>query len=142
MGFFDIFHKRKPASPEAQRRFLDKLLNKYFEGSRSKLQEEVFDLLEITKFNVSADQMLALVLRCVGSLELGSGWNQRVLDCLRVDSDGQISDVDLKWLMVYCDLNYIKSGNPELKALLLFELGGRQIGLPSPTGNVSDKYKF
>ena len=28
------------------------------------------------------------------------------------------------------------------EALLLFELGGRQIGMPSPHGDISTNYKF
>lgn len=54
---------------------------------------------------------------------------------------GKLSEDELRWILVYCDLHYINK-NPETEALLLMELGGKQIGMPSPLGSISQEYIY
>ena len=124
MGIFDFFKRKKTVREETVSSFLDKLLAKYFEGSKSKLLAEAKETLELTKFNLSLDDMVALLLRGLGCLELKGGWNAGTANAMRLDCSGKLSDVDLKWLLVYCDLHYVHK-NPAKEALLMFELAGR-----------------
>lgn len=55
MGIFDIF-KKKTVSEETRNIFLDKLLTKYFEGSKAKLTEDANELLELTKYNINQEK--------------------------------------------------------------------------------------
>jgi hypothetical protein len=141
MGLFDVFKKKKPVSEETVNGFLDKLLAKYFEGSKPKLLADAKELLELTKFNLTVDDMIALLLRGLGCLELKGQWNSGTANAMRMDCSGKLSDVDLKWILVYCDLHYVHK-NPAKEALLMFELAGRQIGMPSPHGDISKNHKF
>ena len=85
--------------------------------------------------------MATLLIRCLGFRELKGDWNAKTANALRMDCSGKLPDVELKWILVYCDLHYIHK-NPAKEAILMFELAGRQIGMPSPHGNVSANYKF
>ncbi len=141
MGLFDIFKKKESVKKETYNNFLDKILSKYFEGSKPKLLADAKDLLELTKFNLTAEDMIALLLRGLGCLELKGGWNPDTANAMRMDCSGKLSDVDLKWVLVYCDLHYVHKDSAK-EALLMFELAGRQMGMPSPYGNVSRNHKF
>ena len=55
MGIFDIF-KKKTVSEETRNNFLDKLLTKYFEGSKAKLAEDANELLELTKYDIHQEK--------------------------------------------------------------------------------------
>lgn len=139
MGLFDFFRKKKSVEERAAD-FTKKLIVRYI-GSHEKLESDTNELLKMAKFNVSEGLLSMMTLRCLGFLSLKSGWNEAVLTTLRNDCAGRISDVDLKWLMVYVDVHYIHK-NPTIEAALLFELGGRQMGMPSPSGDISKKYTF
>ena len=141
MGLFDLFKKKESVKKETRNAFLDKILAKYFNGSKQKLLADAKELVELTKFNVTAEDMIALLLRGLGCLELKGGWNPGTANAMRMDCSGKLSDVDLKWVLVYCDLHYVHKDSAK-EALLMFELAGRQMGMPSPYGNVSTNYKF
>jgi hypothetical protein len=141
MGLFDLFKKKEAVKKETCNSFLDQLLAKYFEGSKQKLLADAKELLELTKFNLTAEDMIALLLRGLGCLELNGDWNPGTANAMRMDCSGKLKDVDLKWVLVYCDLHYVHK-DPAKEALLMFELAGRQIGMPSPHGNISTNYKF
>ena len=141
MGLFDLFKKKEAVKEEPRNAFLDKILAKYFNGSKPKLLADAKELLELTKFNLTAEDMIALLLRGLGCLELKGGWNHGTANAMRMDCSGKLSDVDLKWVLVYCDLHYVHKDSAK-EALLMFELAGRQMGMPSPYGNVSTNYKF
>lgn len=141
MGIFDLFKKKKRVSEETVNAFLDKLLVKYFNGAKPKLFADAKELLELTKFNLTAEEMIALLLRGLGCLELKGGWNPSTANAMRMDCSGKLPDVDLKWILVYCDLHYVHKDSAK-EALLMFELAGRQMGMPSPYGDVSKNYIF
>ena len=138
MGIFDIF-KNKTVSEETRNNFLEKLLTKYFEGSKAKLAEDANEQLELTKYDITPGEMATLLIRCLGFRELNGGWNEQTANVLRQDCSGKLPDIDLKWILVYCDLHYMHKDSAK-EALLLFELGGRQIGMPSPHGDISTNY--
>ena len=140
MGIFDIF-KKKTVSEETRNNFLERLLTKYFKGSKTKLTEDANELLELTKYDITPGEMATLLIRCLGFRELNGGWNEQTANVLRQDCSGKLPDIDLKWILVYCDLHYVHKDSAK-EALLLFELGGRQIGMPSPHGDISTNYKF
>lgn len=140
MGLFDLFKKQK-ASEETRNNFLDKLLSKYFEGSKAKLGVDAAELLELTKYEITPGEMATLLIRCLGFRELKGDWNAKTANALRMDCSGKLPDVELKWILVYCDLHYVVKDSAK-EALLLFELAGRQMGMPSPHGDISTNYKF
>ena len=140
MGIINVF-KKKTVSEEKRQNFLDKLLAKYFEGSKAKLAEDANELLELTKYDITPGEMATLLIRCLGFRELNGEWNVQTANTMRQDCSGKLPDVELKWILVYCDLHYMHKDSAK-EALLLFELGGRQIGMPSPHGDISTNYKF
>ena len=140
MGIFDIF-KKKTVSEETRNNFLERLLTKYFKGSKTKLTEDANELLELTKYDITPGEMATLLIRCLGFRELNGEWNVQTANTMRQDCSGKLPDVELKWILVYCDLHYVHKDSAT-EALLLFELGGRQIGMPSPHGDISTNYKF
>ena len=140
MGLFDLF-KKKTVSEETRNNFLNKLLTKYFEGSKAKLGADAADLLELTKYEITPGEMATLLIRCLGFRELKGDWNAKTANALRMDCSGKLPDVELKWILVYCDLHYVVKDSAK-EALLLFELAGRQMGMPSPHGDISTNYKF
>lgn len=140
MGLFGFF-KKKEVSEETRQGFLNKLLTKYFEGSKAKLGADAADLLELTKYEITPGEMATLLIRCLGFRELKGDWNAKTANALRMDCSGKLPDVELKWILVYCDLHYVVKDSAK-EALLLFELAGRQIGMPSPHGDISTNYKF
>ena len=140
MGLLNFF-KKKPISEETRQGFLNKLLTKYFEGSKAKLGADAADLLELTKYEITPGEMATLLIRCLGFRELKGDWNAKTANALRMDCSGKLPDVELKWILVYCDLHYVHK-DPAKEALLMFELAGRQIGMPSPHGDISTNYKF
>ncbi len=85
--------------------------------------------------------MSTLLIRCLGFRELKGDWNSKTANALRIDCSGKLPDVELKWILVYCDLHYVVKDSAK-EALLLFELAGRQMGMPSPHGDISTNYKF
>ena len=140
MGLFGFF-KKKEVSEETRQGFLNKLLTKYFEGSKAKLGADAADLLELTKYEITPGEMATLLIRCLGFRELKGDWNAKTANALRMDCSGKLPDVELKWILVYCDLHYVVKDSAK-EALLLFELAGRQMGMPSPHGDISANYKF
>lgn len=140
MGLFGFF-KKKEVSEETRQGFLNKLLTKYFEGSKAKLGADAADLLELTKYEITPGEMATLLIRCLGFRELKGDWNAKTANALRMDCSGKLPDVELKWILVYCDLHYVVKDSAK-EALLLFELVGRQMGMPSPHGDISTNYKF
>ena len=141
MGIFDLFKKKETVHKEKGQKFFFFFLMKYFNGSNAKLGADAKELLELTKYGISLDEMAALLIRSLGTRELGGGWNKDIANAMSRECSGKLPDVELKWLLVYCDLHYIHK-NPAKEAILMFELAGRQIGMPSPHGNVSANYKF
>lgn len=79
--------------------------------------------------------------KSLGFRELGGGWNEKTANTLRMDCSGKLPVVELKWILVYCDLHYVVKDSAK-EVLLLFELAGRQMGMPSPHGDISTNYKF
>lgn len=140
MGLFGFF-KKKEVSEETRQGFLNKLLTKYFEGSKAKLGADAADLLELTKYEITPGEMATLLIRCLGFRELKGDWNAKTANALRMDCSGKLPDVELKWILVYCDLHYVVKDSAK-EALLLLELAGRQMGMPSPHGDISTNYKF
>ena len=140
MGLFGFF-KKKEVSEETRQGFLNKLLTQYFEGSKAKLGADAADLLELTKYEITPEEMATLLIRCLGFRELKGDWNAKTANALRMDCSGKLPDVELKWILVYCDLHYVVKDSAK-EALLLFELAGRQMGMPSPHGDISTNYKF
>ena len=140
MGLFGFF-KKKEVSEETRQGLLNKLLTKYFEGSKAKLGADAADLLELTKYEITPGEMATLLIRCLGFRELKGDWNAKTANALRMDCSGKLPDVELKWILVYCDLHYVVKDSAK-EALLLFELAGRQMGMPSPHGDISTNYKF
>lgn len=140
MGLFGFF-KKKEVSEETRQGFLNKLLTKYFEGSKAKLGADAADLLELTKYEITPGEMATLLIRCLGFRVLKGDWNAKTANALRMDCSGKLPDVELKWILVYCDLHYVVKDSAK-EALLLFELTGRQMGMPSPHGDISTNYKF
>lgn len=140
MGLFGFF-KKKEVREETRQGFLNKLLTKYFEGSKAKLGADAADLLELTKYEITPEEMATLLIRCLGFRELKGDWNAKTANALRMDCSGKLPDVELKWILVYCDLHYVVKDSAK-EALLLFELAGRQMGMPSPHGDISTNYKF
>ena len=128
MGLFGFF-KKKEVSEETRQGFLNKLLTKYFEGSKAKLGADAADLLELTKYEITPGEMATLLIRCLGFRELKGDWNAKTANALRMDCSGKLPDVELKWILVYCDLHYVVKDSAK-EALLLFELAGRQMGMP------------
>ena len=126
MGLFGFF-KKKEVSEETRQGFLNKLLTKYFEGSKAKLGADAADLLELTKYEITPGEMATLLIRCLGFRELKGDWNAKTANALRMDCSGKLPDVELKWILVYCDLHYVVKDSAK-EALLLFELAGRQNG--------------
>ena len=140
MGLFG-FSKKKEVREETRQGFLNKLLTKYFEGSKAKLGADAADLLELTKYEITPEEMATLLIRCLRFRELKGDWNAKTANALRMDCSGKLPDVELKWILVYCDLHYVVKDSAK-EALLLFELAGRQMGMPSPHGDISTNYKF
>jgi len=140
MGIFDIF-KKKTISEETRNNFLDMLLTKYFEGSKAKLAEDAKELLELTKYDITPEEMATLLIRCLGFRELKGEWNTQAANTMRQDCLGKLPDVELKWILVYCELHYVHK-DPAKEALLMFELAGRQMGMPSPHGDISTNFRF
>ena len=106
MGLFGFF-KKKEVSEETRQGFLNKLLTKYFEGSKAKLGADAADLLELTKYEITPGEMATLLIRCLGFRELKGDWNAKTANALRMDCSGKLPDVELKWILVYCDLHYV-----------------------------------
>lgn len=131
MGLFDFFKKKETVKEESCNAFLDTILAKYFNGSKPKLLADAKELLELTKFNLTAEDMIALLLRALGCLELNGNWNDSTARAMRMDCNGKLPNVELKWLYDYCDLHYIHK-NAAKEFLLLNEMAGRQIGMPAP----------
>ena len=140
MRLFNFF-KKKAVTEETLQGFLNNLLSNYFDGSKAKLGADAAELLEMTKYDITIEEMATLLIRCLGIRDLKGKWNEKNANALRMDCSGKLPDVELKWILVYCDLHYIHK-NPAQEALLIFELAGRQIGMPSPSGNISADYKF
>lgn len=140
MGIFNIF-KKKPTSEETKKNFVRNIYDKYFNGSIDKLREDASELLGVTKYNLTQEEMSGMIIRCLGFGELKRGWDDLTRNTLTKDCSGKLSDVELKWLMVYCDVHYIKKSSRE-EMMLIAEVGGRQIGMPSPLGNISATYHF
>ena len=126
MGLFG-FSKKKEVREETRQGFLNKLLTKYFEGSKAKLGADAADLLELTKYEITPGEMATLLIRCLGFRELKGDWTAKTANALRMDCSGKLPDVELKWILVYCDLHYVVKDSAK-EALLLFELAGRQNG--------------
>lgn len=141
MGLFNFFKKKRGVSEETRQKFLDSILEKYFASSKVVLQKDVSDLLELTKYSVTDNELAILLIRCLGFRELKGGWNKQTAEALRNDCSGKLPDEELKWLLVYCDVHYIQKDSKK-EMLLIAELGGRQIGMPSPLGQLSANYKF
>jgi len=141
MGLFDLFKKKEKVSQETAYNFLDNLIKKYFDGSKAKLFSDAEELIELTKFQLTTNEMMSLLLRGLGCFELKGSWNKDTATAMRKDCSGKLKDVDLKWILVYCDLHYVHKDSTK-EALLLFELAGRQIGMPSPHGDISSNYRF
>ena len=106
MGLFDIF-KGKTSSGDPQQELIGKIIRRYFNGSKEKLQAEVKDLLEITKYEISFEQMSALLLCSLGYHGLNAKWNEKIHDQLKLLCRGKLPEVELKWLFDSCDLHYI-----------------------------------
>lgn len=141
MGLFDFFKNKRTVSEKAANSFLENIVAKYFDGSSPKLLADAKELLELTKFNLSVNDMTALLLRGLGTLELKGGWNADTANAMRKECVGKLTDIDLKWLLEYCDLHYVHKNSAQ-EALLMFELAGRQMGMPSSYGKVSKNYVF
>lgn len=137
MGLFDIF-KGKTSSGDPQQELIDKIIRRYFNGSKEKLQAEVKDLLEITKFDISFEQLSALLLCSLGYHGVNAKWSEKIHNQLKLLCRGKVPEVELKWLFDYCDLHYIHP-NPSKEFLLLSEMAGRQIGMPAPHEVFSQK---
>lgn len=60
MGLFGFF-KKKEVSEETRQGFLNKLLTKYFEGSKAKLGADAADLLELTKYEITPGESMMSV---------------------------------------------------------------------------------
>ena len=135
MGFFDFFKRKTPTITT------ESLLAKYFDSSKSKVFSDAKHLIEITKFDVTQNEMVTILIRCLCYREMNVGWSTKVLDVLRKDCVGKLPEVELKWLLCYCDAHYVnKDSNKEL--CLIMEQAGRHISMPSPLGNISLNYKF
>ena len=80
MGLFGFF-KKKEVSEETRQGFLNKLLTKYFEGSKAKLGADAADLLELTKYEITPGEMATLLIRCLGFRELKGDWNAKNSQC-------------------------------------------------------------
>ena len=118
MGLFGFF-KKKEVSEETRQGFLNKLLTKYFEGSKAKLGADAADLLELTKYEITPGEMATLLIRCLGFRELKGDWNAKTANALRMDCSGKLPDVELKWILVYCDLHYVVKDSAKEALLLL-----------------------
>lgn len=143
MGIFSFF-KRKEDFYEEQKRFVQGILDKYFEGSVERVYEDASKLLEITKYDkydITIKELSILILRCIEFREKKRGWCEKTKTILRRNSSNKLPDVELRWLLVYCDVHYIKKSSRE-EMILIAEVGGRQIGMPSPLGNISATYHF
>lgn len=142
MGIFSFF-KRKEDVYEEQKNFIQGILDKYFEGSVERVYKDASELLEMTKYDkydLTIKELSILILRCIEFREKKQGWCERTKTVLRRNSSNKLPDVELRWLLVYCDVHYIKDGRGE--AMIIMELAGRKIGMPSPLGEVSASYKF
>lgn len=140
MGIFRFF-KKKTSTEEERQDFIKSVADKYFEGSLEKLHDDASKLIEITKFNLTLDEMSGMIMRCIVFRELKGGWTEKTRNALRRDCSGKLSDIDLKWLLVYCDIHYIKKDKDE-EIEIICEQAGRQIGMPSPLGDISANYQF
>ena len=139
MGLFNWF-KKKPSKKDKTEAFMDNLLANYFEGSKEKLCIDAQKLLETTKYNIPIDTMIVLIMRSIGFNELKAEWNQVTRNSLKEDSEGKLPDIELKWMFDYCNFHYVHK-NPGKEALLLFEIGGRQVGMPAPHVAKPEDYK-
>lgn len=108
MGLFNIF-KKKPSKEERGQKFVSSIYDKYFDGSTEKLHKEASELLGMTKFNLTLEEMSGMIIRCLGFRELKKGWDDLTRNTLRRDCSEKLSDFELKWLMVYCDVHYIEN---------------------------------
>ena len=140
MGLFNLF-KKKSVSEEERRNFVNGIYDKYFDGSYDKLHEDASELLEVTKFNLTLEEMSGMLIRCLGFRELKEGWCDMTRDTLRRDCSEKLTDVELQWLLVYSDVHYIKHDSG-LELEILMEQAGRQMGMPSPLGDISASYQF
>ena len=140
MGFW-FFNKNKTSREQSQKVSLSSILNKYFDGSNSKLHSDATQLLETTKYDISEDEMINLLVSSLVFRELKKDWNAKVSNYLKSKCDNKLSDIELKWLYVYCDVHYIKK-DPQQEIFLRCEIVGRQMGAPSPLGNISSDYIF
>ena len=59
----------------------------------------------------------------------------------RDEINNKVRLAERKWILVYCDLHYVHK-NSAKDALLMLELAGRQMGMPSPHGDISRNYKY
>lgn len=141
MGLFNLFKKRKPKTEDEIRKFFYGLMDKYFEGSSEKLNSDAKKLLELSQYDISVSELSTIFLRSVAFLGNKSGWNSKVLKSLKNDCSSKLPEAELKWIYCYCDAHYVNK-NSDNELALLMELGGRQMGLPSPLGYVSTNYKF
>ena len=136
MGIFAFFQKRKE---ERIKNEILGILEKYFDGSTEKWKQVAADLLKSTQWNISADEMCLLLMKCLMFRVEKKGWCHETKEELIRTCSGKLDDIDLKWLLVYCDIKYIKN---ESTVRIICEQVGRSIGKPSPLGEVSANYKF
>lgn len=135
MGFFDLFKKKSQTVTS------ESLVSKYFDGSKDNVFSDAEKLIETTKFDVTQSEMVTMLIRCLCYRELNVGWSTKVLESLQKDSLGKLPEVELKWLFCYCDAHYVNKGSGN-ELYLIMEQAGRQIGMPSPLGDISSNYKF
>ena len=96
MGIFDLFKKKKGVNEETGQKFYDRILIKYFNGSRSKLGTDAKELLELTKYGITLEEMAALLVRCLGTRELGGGWNKDVAYAMSRECSGKLPDIPFR----------------------------------------------
>lgn len=138
MALFDWL--RRKSNDERQKEFVEKIINKYI-GSRANLFKDAQELLLTTKFGLTEQEMSALILRGLIIRDFKDKWDKKNAELMKKTCFGKLSEDELRWILVYCDLHYINK-NPETEALLLMELGGKQIGMPSPLGSISQEYIY
>ena len=129
MGLFDLF-KSKSSGEGTQQELIEKIIRRYFNGSREQLKADVNDLLEVTKYDISFEQMSALLICSLGYHGVNANWSEKILNQMKQLCSRKLPDVELKWLFDYCDLHYIHK-NPGKEFILLSEMAGRQTGRPA-----------
>ena len=125
------YFKIKSVSEETHQWFLDKLLPKYLEGSKTKLSTGAAELFELTKYEITPEEMAILLIHCLGFRVLNGDWNAKTANAIRKDCSGKLPDAELKWILFYTDFHYAV-GDSSKQALLLFELAASLMGKPSP----------